>query len=663
MRTLLTLCAALIAFISFSQPTKFGKVTVADLEKKVYEIDSSAHAVVITDLGKSSIIGNTKGFFSLQFKRYERVHILNKNGYFEADYEIPLYSNGNDYTEKLDNVKAVTYNLENGKVTETKLEKSNIFTEKVSRNLVIKKFTLPNVKEGSIIEVEYTVISDYLRNLQPWAFQGTSPRLWSEYNLALPQFLNYITLGKGYHPFDIKDQKESQDNFTVIESGGASASERYNFTAKVTDYRWAMKNVPSLKVESFTSSLNNHIAKLTFQLSAFQEPLRYQKIMASWPEVTKQLLEDEDFGKKLDDRNAWLNEVMNPLLAGATTDVEKSKRVFAFVRDNITCTNHNTKYASQPLKNVLKTKNGNVADVNLLLTAMLLDAGIKAEPVMLSTRDHGYTYSLYPVMDKFNYVIVKAEVSGRPVYLDASHTQLGFGRLLPSCYNGHARVINKEATPLSFEADSLKESKVTAIFIGSDEKGRTVGSMNQKLGQYESYSTRKKIKELGKENFLKEVKKNMGGEIEFEDAKIDSLTQHEQPLALEYKFVMNLDKQDIIYFNPMFGEGYKENYFKSAERFYPVEMPYTFDETFLATIEIPNGYVVDEMPKSMRVKLNEEGEGQFEYIISQSGNTISMRTRVQIARTYFAPEEYDLLREFFNMVVNKHKEQIVFKKK
>ncbi len=41
----------------------------------------------------------------------------------------------------------------------------------------LKKFTFPNVKEGSIIEFEYTKMSDFLQNLEPWEFQGAYPRL------------------------------------------------------------------------------------------------------------------------------------------------------------------------------------------------------------------------------------------------------------------------------------------------------------------------------------------------------------------------------------------------------------------------------------------------------------------------------------------------------
>ena len=115
--------------------------------------------------------------------------------------------------------------------------------------------------------------------------------------------------------------------------------------------------------------------------------------------------------------------------------------------------------------------------------------------------------------------------------------------------------------------------------------------------------------------------------------------------------------------NPMFGEGYKDNPFKSAERFYPVEMPYAIDETYSLQMEVPTGYEVDELPKSLVVKLDEQDDGIFEYRISQSGRQISLRSRVRFNRAYYLPEEYEMLREFFSLIVKKQNEQIVFKKK
>ncbi|HMU46794.1 MAG TPA: transglutaminase domain-containing protein [Chitinophagaceae bacterium] len=642
---------------------KFGNVTEKDFATKIYSLDSNANAVVLADIGSSDFEGNNKGWFSLVFKHFKRVHILNKNGYDVADVEIPLYSDG-DLEEQLDRLKAVTYNLENGKVVETKLDvKANVFKDKIDKNWVVKKFTFPNIKEGSIIEFEYTVISDYLQNLRSWEFQGKYPRIWSEYNVSIPQFFSYVFLTQGEKIYDINTRKERSEAFNVVDGQGIGSSDRYRINANVADYKWVKKNVKPLKEESYTSTINNHIAKIEFQLSEYREPLVYKRVMGTWEKLTEDLLKSEIFGDQLSKDNGWLKDIVRPVTAGASGSMDKAKRIYAFVRDNYTCTDHSDLFLGQTLKSVAKSRNGTVSEINLLLTAMMKYENIDADPVILSTRSHGYVFALYPILSRFNYVITRVGIDGQSYYLDASEPGLGFGHLPVECYNGHARIVNPAATAIQFDSESLKETSFTSVFVINDDKGNLIGSMQKSPGYYESLSYRSKIREKGAEQLKTDLKKSFGMEAVFSNFHIDSVDRPDDPIKVSYDFDMVSNGEDIIYMNPMFGEGYKENPFKSAERAYPVEMPFTFDETYNLQTEVPAGYVVDELPKSMVVKLNEEGDGVFEYRLSQSGNTISFRSRITMNRAYFLPEEYDMLREFFGLVVKKQAEQIVFKKK
>jgi hypothetical protein len=143
---------------------------------------------------------------------------------------------------------------------------------------------------------------------------------------------------------------------------------------------------------------------------------------------------------------------------------------------------------------------------------------------------------------------------------------------------------------------------------------------------------------------------------------IDSLRLINEPVTLKYDISLKtFGDGDIIYFNPMMGEATKKNPFISAERYYPVEMPYTIDETYSFNMEIPKGYAIDELPKSARVMLNED-EGMFEYLISATETTIQMRRKLQIKKATYSNEDYQTLRNFFGFMVSKEAEQIVFKK-
>ena len=132
---------------------------------------------------------------------------------------------------------------------------------------------------------------------------------------------------------------------------------------------------------------------------------------------------------------------------------------------------------------------------------------------------------------------------------------------------------------------------------------------------------------------------------------------------MEYDFKLTAsDEGGMLYLHPMFSESLRSNPFKSAVRTYPVEMPSVRDINYTLSFMVPDTYTIEEVPKSAIVKYN-DGEGIFQYIVGQQGNLIQLRSRVRLSRALYAPEEYDSLRQFFDMVVKKQAEQIVLKKK
>jgi hypothetical protein len=317
---------------------------------------------------------------------------------------------------------------------------------------------------------------------------------------------------------------------------------------------------------------------------------------------------------------------------------------------------------SDALKNIFKNKKGTDADINLLLVAMLQHEKLDASPVLLSTREHGYTHELYPLMDRFNHVVAAVNIDETAYYLDASDPLIAFGKLPLPCYNGHARVIGNQPRAVYFDSDSLMERKQTSVFISKNEKGDLEGTFRSKPGYYESLNLREEWKEKGGDSYFKKIKDGFGTDLKIQQTGVDSLNLYDLPVETYIDFAFKPFEEDLLYINPMMMETMKENPFQAMTRNYPVEMPYAFDELYVLNMELPTGYEVDELPKSARVLFN-EGEGAFEYLISQSDETIMMRSRLTLKRANFLPEEYESLREFFGYVVKKHAEQIVLKKK
>ncbi len=642
---------------------KYGDVSIKDFESKAYSIDSSAHAVVLASFGEVEYEGNSNGALSIVYKKHVRIRIMNKNGFDAGTISIPLYTGNSSTTEeKVERLEAQTFNLVNGKVEGMKLDSKSIFKDKLRKNLNVQKFTMPNLQEGCIIDVKYNVISPFPTSIDGWEFQGEYPTLWSEYVVSTPALYDFARLMQGYQKFAVNTVSTSTQLFNILDPGEASqSSSLIRYTAKVVTTTMAMENVPALKREDFTTTIKNHIAKVSFQVSRINPPNGVSRsLMNTWYKASEDLMKNPDFGEELTGNLGWLKSELKTIVGNAASEQDKAKAIYNFVKKNFTCSNHSSMWKSSSLKKTFQNKSGNVADINLLLTAMLLAEGFDAKPVILSTRDHGVTYDAYPIMERMNYVISKLELQGQRYLLDASYSKLGFALLPLECYNGSARIIGPEPFIIRLSADSLHETKVTHYIMMNDGTGKLKGSIASTFGPQESYQIREQLATSSKTDYMDRIKKTYPADMKISDVAFDSLDIYEEPLAVKYNLEMSFD-EDVVYINPLFSEAQSDNPFKAAERLYPVEMPYALNEVVVSTIYVPEGYTVDEIPKSARVKYNED-EGMFEYILVKNGDMIQVRSIVKLNKATFLPEDYTSLRDFFAYVVKRHSEPVVLKK-
>jgi hypothetical protein len=658
----------LICFPALAQDKpafKFGKVSPEDFKQSLPPFDTGAHAIILGDVGYSRVVPNNDGGFGYEFERKIRVYIVDKNGIDAGKFEIPLYaSSSNDMKEEIRRFNGVTYNLENGNIVETKLENNQVFTEKITKNRSDKKFSMPALREGSIFELSYMLKSDYIFSFREWEFQNEYPTLWSEYEVEIPEYFDYVYLTQGYHKYHLNTNKDVSRTYRINGGrtefiGGTRNDIVLTGLAKLK--RWVMKDIPALKSESFITTLENYRSKIEFQLSSIRFPnMAPQLVMENWQKVTSDLMKSESFGQAMERVDGSLEDLIKPHVAGISDPTEKAKRIYEYFRDNFTWNGYTGIYASGNLKNVIKTKTGSIGDINLMLIAALKSFGYTAYPIILSTRSRGYTHELYPLMDRFNYVVCAVLIGDSDYLLDASDPDLGFGHLPNRCYNGHARVLMQDPLPISLAADSILERKVTlATLVASPQDVK--GSIQSSMGYFSSTYYRSLVREKGEDAVFNSIKTSFGSEYEITNTHIDSLKKKDLPIKITYDFQTKNEEADVLYIDPVLDPFSKENPFQSPQRFYPVEMPYRIDETYLLNFEIPEGYKVDEMPKSAKVGLN-DGDGYFEYLVSTEPGRIQLRTRVVLAKAYFTPEEYESLREFFGYVIKKQAEQIVLKK-
>jgi hypothetical protein len=642
---------------------RFGKVDLAEFESQVKGVDSAADAIKLFDIGQGSFeISPISKQFTYVFSRHVRFKVINKNAYNLADFEVNLYnSSTSSDKEDLTSVHGATYNLVNGKVELSAMKGDGKFSTRLDKNHIQKKFTLPNVKEGSIIEYTYTTVSDFTFALDEWYFQSGYPSKYSSFTLTLPQYYFYKPLINGY--LDVM-QTAPQDITQVysLPSGGTSSK----LTATATKRTYYVENVPAIKDESYITTLDDYVSKISFEMMATNFPNSgYKDFSSTWPKLMEGLMDEERFGKYLS-RSNYDKGFLSAIIKDEKDSLVKMDLVFNYLKKAIKWNGKYSYYSTEnSQKSVLEKKIGNSADINLCLLGMLKSAGLDCSPVLLSTRGNGF-HPGYPMLSKFNNVVVEVEAGGKKHLLDATDEDNMEGLISYQNLSHQGLKINvkeKTAEWISLENSNLSSTNIGYnLVLGTDNKFS--GDFYFSSDNYEALRRRKLYKTTSTEaEFLKNYKATKPG-LEIVSYKMDNLNQPDQALAETMTVTIEDNVEDagnLIYFTPMLYERTKENPFRLEERKFPVDFAYPFQENFNSVIEFPEKYKLDKLPKSAAYALPEH-QGTFSIYYLVEGNKIAIRSKISILKPVFSAEEYFNLQEFYKNVVRKQAEQIVFKK-
>ncbi|WP_375418413.1 transglutaminase domain-containing protein [uncultured Hymenobacter sp.] len=661
------------------EPMKLGKIDPKDLTAAPFAQDSAAAAVVLCDYGVTRFVYTSEGF-KLESDRVTRLKILRKAGYDAATVRVPLFHRGSS-EEKISGLRGFTYNLVNGQVVKTKLESANTFTEERSKNLRVRKFTLPNVREGAVLEYAYTVTSDFLFNFQDWTFQREILVRWSEFRANIPEYFDYKMLMQGYYAPAIQTKEESAAQFTQNMSGGFSGSgfgtqreapSSETTTARVISHRWVMKDLPALPDEPFMTTPADYVAKIDFEMAGFRLPGQgYQAVAGNWGKINSELLLDDNFGAQLG-RGDFLKAQMQALAAKYPDAAQRAAAVREVVMQSVRYDGQNRLYTEGSLKRAFEAHRGTSADVNLLLLAALRDAGLPAQPVLLSTRDHGQVSRDFPLVEKFNYVIALVALEGgRELLVDATEPLLPCGVLPARCLNRTGRLI--APAPDEGRWVDLTPSQRHVFFqqvqLTLAASGALSGQVHEEYGGYAAADERDELTRLGEKKYLvARTAAHAGGSVPA--AAIGSREDLSKPLQVNYAFSEPAEDADAgatapagqLYLSPFAALSLASNPFPATERRLPVDFGAARDETRLLTLTLPAGYELAEVPKALVVNLPDEG-GRFTFAVVNTGPAVQLTSRLNLRKTVYPAAEYAHLRDLYRLMLTKQAEKLIIKKK
>ncbi|MEG0994120.1 MAG: DUF3857 domain-containing protein [Bacteroidales bacterium] len=661
---LILLCSHLIALANENFSLKFGKVIPEELTLTSHPSDSTAEAMYIFRNCKMNYVYNDG--FAIHYNIEIKVKVFNDAGKQYADITMPLYKN-----ESVVNLSGTTYNLENGSVVKTKLDKQYIFEEEINKNLRKKKFSMPAVKAGSVFEYKYTLRSEDV-SPHKWMMQFSIPLQSSEVIFIFPQYYIFNIETRGAQ---IKsNHSETTSTYHLVSTKGSATPH----TCHAICGEYTAKDVPALKDEvPYLWYPDDYKVQTIFELRATQFPKSgYRPYASDWETIDNRLLESDYFGKFLNITNPYAEEIAL-LNLSEMSKMDKINIIFAFVKGRIKW-NQQYRLGSESVRKAVKEGTGSNAEINFVLMAALRDAGIVTLPVAIRSRERGMLPTTIPTISSLNTFLLYTEEDGKGCYFDGSMDKCWMNALPPNLRVDRGRILSLD-TKLTDKnhllAQSLmlqnikdrwvnlqviSEPSITYQMVANLSADHKV---NVKCRSYHS-----DILGLSLWKDLANKKDSMAYIEKFEkdhNIKVSDYTYHVENTKVNssFSFVKEVDMKtdSLIFINPHLLIHLSENRFKQEKRQLPVEypVPITYNKTMMLTI--PNGYEVESLPESLRLSMLDKG-CECTYSIQHIGDQIILSYKYKENKIFFAQELYEEMKNYYGVLTDKNNQMIVLRK-
>ncbi|WP_452223044.1 DUF3857 domain-containing protein [Lacinutrix chionoecetis] len=652
-KNLIKLTFLLCSIISYSQ-TEFNvsgyNVTSNDLNTNIYSKDSTANALVVYEYGNSYF---DQADFRLKTDVKRKIKILNRNGFDEATVSILLYNNSDD-KEKISKIEASTTNSNpNGSVDIQKLDESQVFTEKYNDNYTLVKFTMPNIKAGSIIKYTYTLDTPFIFNYRPWYFQKNIPTLYSEYHASIPANYTYNIKLVGETPLSTNLTDTEPDCLKV--STGAKAD--------CFKSVYVMKDIPAFIEEKYMTTKENYISKVEYELQVYKSFEGGTKnITKSWKTVDKELKVEKSIGRQLN-KGSLVKDLLANEITSEKDKLKKAQAIVEYVQANFKWNEENNIFKDVSLKDLIKNKVGRSSEINLLLYNLLKENNIDVLPVLMSTRPNGLPTKIFPVISEFNYIIIQAKIAGETYFLDGTNPYLSFGQLPFRCLNQYGRLLDfKEG---STWIDIKPNDFSTASYIVKtklDDNSAIEGNLEYKASGYQSTDL-KSAYFNNKTNYFTEYQ-NTNTNFTVKNHEVTTLAKNSDTFKEVVDFELASETiGNTIYVNPFITSFFSENPLKLNNRTYPIDFGYKDSYTYIYKLSYnSDDYEVTEAPEVTKLQLP-NGTGSLLMNVTKSDSEVIIYFKFNFKEVIYSQDYYPYLKEYFSKIVDLQKNTLIVLKK
>ena len=608
---------------AFPQTQPYGKIDMQDLEMQSCDFEKDANAEILFDKASLSPEGN-----GLVMERHIRIKIFNDFGENESNIRI-IYTSYNQ-TVVVSNLQAETINLDNGKTEISQLDKKGIYTENVDKLHSALVFAFPNVKAGSVIEYKYRVT---IRFLPTWYFQSSIPTRYSEFQIDLPNSVEFRGIPHVNQPY-VKNIGESTDLRQVK----------------------ALANIHSLPNEIYMDSRADNLERIEY--------LGMNIMASTWPKIGELITRFSDVGNEFDRSVSGESEIVKQAKA-LKTDDEKIAFIFDTVKNSMKWNELEQFYVNDGTVKAWDKKTGNAAEINIIVYQLLKRSGIKAYPMVVSTKNNGKINPANPNIFQFNNMVVYVPVDSTKYYILDATSKLNLYNAIPTDeLNSFGLSIDEKSKEYKMVFLENQEPAMQAVFLNAEIKpsGKMMGNAEITSYSYNKINAVKKYKTDGEKKYIDYLSGN-DNNLKVSALKIENMEVDSLPLTQKIGFGIDLNGSDenYIYFNTNLFSLMGNNPFINEERFSDIDFGFRANYSISEVYKLPSGYKIDALPKSITLVMPDKSM-IFKRTIAEDNGTVLVRYGLNHLKAIYFKKDYQDIRGFYKKMYELFTEQIVLKK-
>lgn len=433
-------------------------------------------------------------------------------------------------------------------------------------------------------------------------------------------------------------------------------------------YRWFMTTIEPLKFESNAPGFLHIVPHVDIYIQDYSvgknkiEALgNVDQLFKYYQGFIKDLFKNEDKEFK---------ELTLNVIEGATTEEEKVKKIFYWVKDNIKYVAFENGYEGfKPREGnlVFNRKFGDCKDMASIITTMARYAGIKSVNLAwIGTREIPYSYNELPTPAVDNHMIAVYNNNGKYIFLDATDKETVYG--IPTAF-----IQGKEA--LVNENDSYKIVNVPVVNAKTNEvtDSVTLKIENEKLTGnghivFNGYNRSHLLAQLGdaankkRFEYIKQIVLKGSNKFKLLEYNENNITDRDKPYEINYSFdldnyIIKIDKD--IYVN-LFMDTNLSQMLIEKDRISKFELDFLSAGEGIYELEIPQTHKIKYLPKDLEIN-NDLLSGSFKF--REKDNKVILTARFDQKKILLDKSDFELWNESIKKIKANYGETLILTQK